>query len=88
MIISEATKYLPGSEEAKEHGCTCKASPENPELLSIAPDCPIHWHINLVSKTLDIHNHVTLSLKENKHLYYILIFLAAFMIFLTWGGKV
>jgi len=84
MMISESTKFTPGSTLAIEKGCTCKENPENPEMLSISPDCPIHWHINLVSKTLDVHKIATDAVKENAQLYRYLIMLAIFMCILLW----
>ncbi len=48
----------PASEEAKLHGCTCFQKKEDPESYWIVETCPIHWPINLVKKTGDMHSHI------------------------------
>lgn len=80
MELLKTMKALPGSPEAKELGCTCYTDEEDENSLRVVPDCPIHWHLFLISKISDSHKHVENALSENKSLYHMLIVLALFML--------
>ncbi len=87
MIISEATKLYPGSPEAIAKGCTCQVNPSDPDSFLIESHCPLHWHMNLVAKTQDIHKNMLSIMYENKNLYYCLIALSIGCGLILWGSK-
>ncbi len=80
MELLKTMKSLPGSPEARKLGCTCYADAQDPDSLRVVPDCPIHWHLFLISKISDSHKHVEDALSENKSLYHMLIVLAIIML--------
>lgn len=76
----EFLKYAPGSKEARDAGCNCPVE-QNKDKYMVNEHCPLHWHIVMVSKTMEMHHYIKQQDKDHMSLKLGLI-IAVFVVFL------
>jgi len=75
-----SSSYVPGSEEAKKNGCTCRQNDDG--SFDINRHCPLHWHMSLVQKTEMIFQHILQQDRIHGNLLKLLLILVVFVLFL------